>query len=130
MTAVREVDLASRLIARLADRAGLEHALHVARDGVDLEVDAAARDQRAQRGVLDRVRDQVDADLGAVLRSTNGGQHDSIAELAAKGFIKKATTSIENRSARVSSIGESRPLVPTADGVREPQNRRVEIVLR
>jgi len=30
----------------------------------------------------------------------------------------------------VTSFGESRPLVPTADGVREPQNRRVEIVLR
>ena len=25
--------------------------------------------------------------------------------------------------------GEASPLVPTADGVREPQNRRVEIVL-
>ena len=25
--------------------------------------------------------------------------------------------------------GESQPLVPTADGVREPQNRRVEIVI-
>ena len=24
--------------------------------------------------------------------------------------------------------GESQPLVPTADGVKEPQNRRVEIV--
>ena len=30
----------------------------------------------------------------------------------------------------VTAYGESRPLVPTADGVREPQNRRVEIVLR
>ena len=30
----------------------------------------------------------------------------------------------------VTSFGESRPLVPTGDGVREPQNRRVEIVLR
>ena len=30
----------------------------------------------------------------------------------------------------ISAFGESRPLVPTADGVREPQNRRVEIVLR
>ena len=29
----------------------------------------------------------------------------------------------------VSAFGESRPLVQTADGVREPQNRRVEIVL-
>jgi outer membrane protein OmpA-like peptidoglycan-associated protein len=26
--------------------------------------------------------------------------------------------------------GETQPLVPTADGVREPQNRRVEIVLQ
>jgi len=25
--------------------------------------------------------------------------------------------------------GETQPLVPTADGVREPQNRRVEIVI-
>jgi outer membrane protein OmpA-like peptidoglycan-associated protein len=30
----------------------------------------------------------------------------------------------------VQAFGESRPLVQTADGVREPQNRRVEIVLR
>ena len=30
----------------------------------------------------------------------------------------------------VAAFGESRPLVPTADGVREPQNRRVEIILR
>ncbi|WP_431272541.1 OmpA family protein [Dankookia sp. P2] len=30
----------------------------------------------------------------------------------------------------VSAYGSSRPLVPEADGVREPQNRRVEIVLR
>jgi hypothetical protein len=29
----------------------------------------------------------------------------------------------------VTGRGESQPLVPTADGVREPQNRRVEIVL-
>jgi outer membrane protein OmpA-like peptidoglycan-associated protein len=27
-------------------------------------------------------------------------------------------------------FGESNPLVPTADGVREPQNRRVEIILK
>ncbi len=30
----------------------------------------------------------------------------------------------------VTAFGESQPLVQTADGVREPQNRRVEIVLR
>ena len=30
----------------------------------------------------------------------------------------------------VIGMGESQPLVPTADGVREPQNRRVEIVIQ
>ncbi len=37
----------------------------------------------------------------------------------------------ERRAAAVAAeLERSRPLVPTADGVREPQNRRVEIVLR
>jgi outer membrane protein OmpA-like peptidoglycan-associated protein len=30
----------------------------------------------------------------------------------------------------ITALGESQPLVPTADDVREPQNRRVEIVVR
>ncbi|NKC34116.1 OmpA family protein [Falsiroseomonas selenitidurans] len=37
---------------------------------------------------------------------------------------------IQRSNISVQAFGESRPLVPTADGVREPQNRRVEIVLR
>ncbi|MFH5924463.1 OmpA family protein [Roseomonas xinghualingensis] len=44
------------------------------------------------------------------------------AELARRG-INRSEMSIQ-------AFGESRPLVPTADGVREPQNRRVEIVLK
>jgi len=44
------------------------------------------------------------------------------AELMARGIDRSEIT--------VTAYGESRPLVPTADGVREPQNRRVEIVLR
>jgi outer membrane protein OmpA-like peptidoglycan-associated protein len=44
------------------------------------------------------------------------------AELERRGIPRSAIT--------VQAFGESRPLVPTADGVREPQNRRVEIVLR
>jgi OOP family OmpA-OmpF porin len=43
-------------------------------------------------------------------------------ELVARGISRNEIT--------VTAYGESRPLVPTADGVREPQNRRVEIVLR
>jgi outer membrane protein OmpA-like peptidoglycan-associated protein len=44
------------------------------------------------------------------------------AELERQGVPRSAMS--------VQAFGESRPLVPTADGVREPQNRRVEIVLR
>jgi len=44
------------------------------------------------------------------------------AELVSRGISRNEIV--------VSAYGESRPLVPTADGVREPQNRRVEIVLR
>ncbi|MBL6455344.1 OmpA family protein [Belnapia sp. T6] len=44
------------------------------------------------------------------------------AELMARGIGRNEIS--------VTAFGESRPLVPTADGVREPQNRRVEIVLR
>ena len=44
------------------------------------------------------------------------------AELTRRGVARSAIS--------VQAFGESRPLVPTADGVREPQNRRVEIVLR
>ena len=44
------------------------------------------------------------------------------AELERRGVARNNIT--------VQAFGESRPLVPTADGVREPQNRRVEIVLR
>ena len=43
------------------------------------------------------------------------------ASLAARGIAGAAMT--------VVSYGETRPLIPTADGVREPQNRRVEITV-
>ena len=44
------------------------------------------------------------------------------AELERRGVARSAMA--------IQAFGESRPLVPTAAGVREPQNRRVEIVLR
>ena len=44
------------------------------------------------------------------------------AELVRQGVSRAAIS--------ITAFGETRPLVPTADGVREPQNRRVEIVLR
>ena len=44
------------------------------------------------------------------------------AELVRLGVAKSAIS--------ISAFGDTKPLVPTAAGVREPQNRRVEIVLR
>ncbi len=44
------------------------------------------------------------------------------AELVRLGVPRDAITAQD--------FGEDRPLVPTVQGVREPQNRRVEIVLR
>ena len=43
--------------------AGLQHALNVARHGVHFQVDTVACQQVAQRGVVHRVRDEVDAEL-------------------------------------------------------------------
>ena len=37
---------------------------------------------------------------------------------------------VKKEAIAISAFGESKPLVPTAEGVREPQNRRVEIVLK
>ncbi len=40
-----------------------------------------------------------------------------------------ASRGVPNGAMSVMSFGESRSLIATADGVREPQNRRVEVVL-
>ena len=37
---------------------------------------------------------------------------------------------VQRSEISIHGFGESNPLVPTAQGVREPQNRRVEIILR
>lgn len=41
-----------------------------------------------------------------------------------------AAEGVDAGKVMVEAHGKSRPLVPTADGAREPQNRRVEIILR
>lgn len=39
-------------------------------------------------------------------------------------------TGIKNRDIATTAAGEANPLVPTADGVSEPRNRRVEVIVR
>lgn len=41
-----------------------------------------------------------------------------------------AEAGVDPGAVEVDSHGEGNPLVPTADGVREPRNRRVEVVIR
>jgi outer membrane protein OmpA-like peptidoglycan-associated protein len=37
---------------------------------------------------------------------------------------------VARNSIDIMAFGDTKPLVPTAAGVREPQNRRVEIILK
>lgn len=59
---------------------------------------------------------------GSNLRSGRARAEAVRAFLAARGVPEAAMS--------VVSHGESRPLIATADGVREPQNRRVEVLVR
>ena len=49
------------------------------------------------------------------------------AETVAEELIKRG---IARQELTITAFGETQPLVATADGVREPQNRRVEIILK
>ena len=53
-------------------------------------------------------------------------------EVATKNAVKDALVreGVPAQAITVIGRGESQLLVPTADGVREPQNRRVEIVIQ
>jgi OOP family OmpA-OmpF porin len=49
------------------------------------------------------------------------------AETVAEELVKRG---IAQQDITITALGETQPLVATADGVREPQNRRVEIILK
>jgi outer membrane protein OmpA-like peptidoglycan-associated protein len=49
------------------------------------------------------------------------------ADVVANELVRQG---IAREEIAITAFGETKPLVATADGVREPQNRRVEIVLR
>jgi outer membrane protein OmpA-like peptidoglycan-associated protein len=49
------------------------------------------------------------------------------AETVAEELIKRG---IARQDISITALGETQPLVATSDGVREPQNRRVEIILK
>jgi outer membrane protein OmpA-like peptidoglycan-associated protein len=64
-------------------------------------------------------------------RSGSPQYNQRLSQRRAEAVAAELVSQGVNRSEiMVQAFGETRPLVPTADGVREPQNRRVEIVLR
>jgi len=82
--------------------------------------------QNAQRGGVTRIEVSGHADRAGTpqynQRLSERRANAVAAELERRGIARSAMV--------IQAFGETRPLVPTADGVREPQNRRVEIVLR
>jgi outer membrane protein OmpA-like peptidoglycan-associated protein len=82
--------------------------------------------QNAQRGGVTRLEVSGHAD-----RSGTPQYNQRLSERRAQAVAAELERrGVARSNMAIQAFGESRPLVPTADGVREPQNRRVEIVLR
>jgi outer membrane protein OmpA-like peptidoglycan-associated protein len=122
--AMREVENA------LATDVGNEYVVFFAWDAADITpITAQVLDQVAadfKQGRIARVYVAGHADRSGNdaynLRLSERRARKIAAELAARGVPQDQT--------RVEWFGETRPRVPTADGVREAQNRRVEVVFQ
>jgi outer membrane protein OmpA-like peptidoglycan-associated protein len=99
-----------------------------------------AWDQADLTPVTQAVLDQVAADYargrptrlevaGHADRSGTEAYNQALSEQRARNVARAlAARGVPQSALDVQWFGESRPRIPTADGVREPQNRRVEIV--
>jgi OmpA-OmpF porin, OOP family len=85
------------------------------------ELDAVAADFRAAPAQRLTVSGHSDRSGSAA------GNRRSATRRAAAVAAYLAQRGVPPSAIQLASFGEERPLVPTADGVREPQNRRVEI---
>ena len=99
--------------------------------------DRASLNDRAPQIVADAARASVGTAVtrievaGHTDRSGRDGYNQRLSNRRAQAVAAELVRQgISRDEIAISAFGESRPLVPTADGVREPQNRRVEIVLR
>jgi len=98
-----------------------------------------AWDQADLTPVTQAVLDQVAADFargrpsrvtiaGHADRSGTEAYNEGLSEERARNVARALVArGVPERALDVQWFGESRPRIPTADGVREPQNRRVEI---
>jgi len=84
--------------------------------------------------VLEELKKRPVADVAVIAHTDTVGDHDSNDRLSAqraetmKGFLVR--TGVPPERVQASGRGEREPLVPTADNVDEPRNRRVEISVR
>ena len=91
--------------------------------------------RRDDEAVLDRVAESWRSHPGARLRLSGHTDRSGSASFNRRSGMERAATVREELEKRgiprnamsLASFGEERPLVPTGDGVREVQNRRVEI---
>ena len=91
--------------------------------------------RRDDEAVLDQVAEAWRAHPGARLRLTGHTDRSGSASFNRRAGLERAGTvrsalerrGIPRNAMTLASFGEERPLVPTEDGVREVQNRRVEI---
>jgi OOP family OmpA-OmpF porin len=84
----------------------------------------AAQQARAQRTTRIEVAGHADRS-GTV--QYNQALSQRRAETVAAELVRRG---VAREEIEVTAFGETHPLVPTADNVREPQNRRVEIIIR
>ena len=89
--------------------------------GTIREAATASRSQQVTRLEVSGHADRVGSD------ATNMALSRRRADTVAAELVRNG---VQRNQIVVNAFGESRPLVPTADNVREAQNRRVEIVLR
>ena len=86
-------------------------------------LDALAADFRAAPGGRLQVSGHSDRS------GSPAGNRRSAAKRADAVAAYLAERGVPRSAMAIASFGEERPLIPTADGVREPQNRRVEVGL-
>jgi len=84
--------------------------------------------------VLEAIKQQKSVDITVVGHADRAGDEAYNVMISAKraAVVRKLLVGIGVDPAHIESTshGEKYPLVPTADGVHEPKNRRVEVVIR
>jgi outer membrane protein OmpA-like peptidoglycan-associated protein len=96
--------------------------------------DLTDESQAELRKVLDELKQRPIPDIAVIGHTDTVGDHDANDVLSAqraekvKGFLVEIGLAAER--IYVAGRGEREPLVPTADNVDEPRNRRVEINVR